>query len=83
MAAAAGQCVKEGQWSLVTAVAAVLAEGLFYAGVAALWLLIVQWDLLDRILGGPGTSHEERMRALCLRSRLIKVGSIAVHMAEV
>ena len=50
-ATAASQCAAGG----MPAVAAVLTEGLFYAGVAALWLLIVQWDLLDRLLGGPGT----------------------------
>ena len=57
-AAAAGNCATAGQpsaaFAAITAVAAVAAEGLFYVGVAALWLLIVQWDLLDRLLGGPG-----------------------------
>lgn len=38
-------------WSLLAA----LREGLFYAGVAALWLAIIQWDLMDYWLGGPGT----------------------------
>ena len=45
----------------VTAAAAVewrlgasLCEGLFYIGVAALWLITIQWDLLDQWLGGPG-----------------------------
>ncbi len=53
MATVQGQCAATG----LPLVAAVLAEGLFYAGVAALWLLIIQWDLLDRLLGGPGTGH--------------------------
>ena len=51
MAAEEGQCAAAG----LPLVAAVMAEGLFYVGVAALWLLIIQWDLLDRLLGGPGT----------------------------
>ena len=33
---------------------ALLREGLFYASVATLWLIIIQWDLLDSWLGGPG-----------------------------
>ncbi len=52
MASAEGQCAAIG----LPSVAAVMAEGLFYTGVAALWLMIVQWDLLDRLLGGPGTA---------------------------
>ena len=37
-----------------SSVAAVAAEGLFYLGVAALWLMVIQWDMLDRLLGGRG-----------------------------
>jgi hypothetical protein len=54
LAVAAGQCATTGQ---PAAIAAFAAEGLFYAGVAALWLLVIQWDLLDRLLGGPGLRH--------------------------
>lgn len=40
--------------AVVWRVEALLCEVLFYSGVAALWLVIIQWDLLDRWLGGPG-----------------------------
>ena len=33
---------------------AMLCEALFYGGAAVLWMVTIQWDLLDRWLGGPG-----------------------------
>ena len=52
-AAAAGQCAAAVVGSARSLLALAL-EGIFYAAVAGLWLVVIQWDLLDRWLGGPG-----------------------------
>ena len=67
MATAGSQCAS----TAISAAAAVLAEGLFYAGVAALWLLIVQWDLLDRLLGGPGMEDSNHLLLMLLMLPLL------------
>ena len=53
-AAVAGHCAAAAAMSGARSLLALVLEGVFYAAVAGLWLLVIQWDLLDRWLGGPG-----------------------------
>ena len=53
-ASAAAQCATAAaSWSLLVA----LREAAFYVGVAILWVLVIQWNMIDRWLGSPGASH--------------------------